>query len=180
MTITANKVAIIHYTLKNEQGEVLDSSEGQEPLSYLQGFQNLVPGLEAALEGKSAGDKISVVVSPEEGYGDINPDLIQELPRDMFGGIEEIEVGMAFHAETPDGHQVVEVIDVEDDTVTIDGNHPLAGIELHFDVEVLEVRDATAEELQHGHVHGTGGCGHDHSHDHDHDHDHSNCGHDHH
>lgn len=178
MTITANKVATIHYTLKNEQGEILDSSADQEPLVYLQGFQNLVPGLEAALEGKSAGDKVSVVVAPEDGYGDINPDLIQELPRDMFGGIDEIEVGMAFHAETPDGHQVVEVIDVEDDTITIDGNHPLAGVELHFDVEVLEVRDATAEELQHGHVHGMGGCGHDHGHDHDHDHSH--CGHDHH
>ncbi|MBU3069602.1 peptidylprolyl isomerase [Aestuariicella sp. G3-2] len=162
MTITAKKVASIHYTLKNDQGEVLDSSEGQEPLAYLQGFQNLVPGLENALEGKTAGDKISVVVSPEEGYGDKNPELIQELPRDMFGGIDNIEVGMAFHAETAAGQQVVEVIDIEGDTITIDGNHPLAGVDLHFDVEVLEVRDATEEELLHGHVHGDGGCGHDH------------------
>ncbi|NHO64167.1 peptidylprolyl isomerase [Aestuariicella hydrocarbonica] len=162
MTITAKKVASIHYTLKNEQGDVLDSSEGQEPLVYLQGFQNLVPGLEKALEGKTVGDTVSVIVAAEEGYGDKNPELIQELPRDMFGGIEDIEVGMAFHAETSAGQQVVEVIDVDGDTVTIDGNHPLAGIDLHFDVEVLEIRDATEEELQHGHVHGAGGCGHDH------------------
>ncbi len=162
MTITAKKVASIHYTLKNEQGEVLDSSEGQEPLTYLQGFQNLVPGLENALEGKAVGDKLSVVVSPEEGYGEKDPQLIQDLPRDMFGGIDTIEVGMAFHAETEAGQQVVEVIDIDGDTITIDGNHPLAGVELHFDVEVVDIRDASEEELTHGHVHGAGGCGHDH------------------
>ncbi len=162
MTITAKKVASIHYTLKNEQGEVLDSSEGQEPLAYLQGYQNLVPGLEKELEGKQVGDKLSTVVPPEEGYGDKDPQLIQELPKDMFGGIDNIEVGMEFHAETDDGPQVVEVIDIEGDTVTIDGNHPLAGMDLHFDVEVIEVRDATEEELEHGHVHAAGDCGHDH------------------
>ncbi|NIB41976.1 peptidylprolyl isomerase [Pseudomaricurvus alkylphenolicus] len=162
MTITTNKVATIHYTLKNEQGETLDSSEGQEPLAYLQGHQNLVPGLEQALEGKSVGDKLSLVVAPEQGYGDKDPELIQELPRSMFGGIDNIEVGMEFHAETAQGMQIVEVIDVEEDTITIDGNHPLAGVDLHFEVEVMEIRDATEEELQHGHVHGAEGCGHDH------------------
>jgi FKBP-type peptidyl-prolyl cis-trans isomerase SlyD len=162
MTITTSKVATIHYTLKNEQGETLDSSEGQEPLAYLQGHQNLVPGLEQALEGKSVGDKLSLVVAPEQGYGDKDPELIQELPRSMFGGIDNIEVGMEFHAETAQGMQIVEVIDVEEDTITIDGNHPLAGVDLHFEVEVMEIRDATEEELQHGHVHGAEGCGHDH------------------
>lgn len=171
MTICAKKVATIHYTLKNEQGEVLDTSEGQEPLAYLQGYRNLVPGLEKQLEGKAVGDKLSVVVSPEEGYGEKDPQLIQELPRDMFGGIDKIEVGMEFHAETADGPQIVEVIDVEEDSITIDGNHPLAGVELHFDVEVMDIRDATEEELQHGHVHGPadGGCGDDQCTD-------SNCG----
>lgn len=162
MTITAKKVASIHYTLKNDQGDVLDSSEGQAPLDYLQGFQNLVPGLESALEGKSTGDKLSVVVAPEDGYGDKKAELIQELPVSMFGGIDNIEVGMEFHAETADGPQVVEVIDVDGDTITIDGNHPLAGVELHFDVEVTAIREATEQELEHGHVHGAGGCGHDH------------------
>ncbi|GAA5316419.1 MAG: peptidylprolyl isomerase [Candidatus Pelagadaptatus aseana] len=161
-TITAKKVANIHYTLKNDAGEVLDSSEGQEPLAYLHGAMNLVPGLEKELEGKSAGDKISCVVEPEEGYGEKDPELIQELPRNMFGGVDTIEVGMAFHAETQNGMQVVEVIDVEEDAVTIDGNHVLAGERLHFDVEIIDIRDATEEELSHGHVHAPGGCGHDH------------------
>ncbi len=162
MTISKDKVVTIHYTLKNVEGEVLDSSIGEEPLAYLQGHKNLVPGLEQELEGKQAGDKVQTVVSPEQGYGELDPSLIQELPRTMFTGIDEIEVGMAFHAETANGMQVVEVIEVEGDTVTIDGNHPLAGQELHFDVEVLEIRDATDEELQHGHVHSPGGCGHNH------------------
>ncbi len=162
MSITKNKVATIHYTLKNEHGDVLDSSEGQAPLDYLQGHQNLVPGLEAELEGKAVGDKLKAVVQPEQGYGEKDPSLVQELPSSMFNGIDNIEVGMEFHAETEQGLQVVEVIDVNGDTITIDGNHPLAGMDLHFDVEVLGVRDATAEELQHGHVHSPEGCGHEH------------------
>jgi FKBP-type peptidyl-prolyl cis-trans isomerase SlyD len=161
-TITANKVVNIHYTLKNDAGEVLDSSAGQEPLPYLHGAMNLVPGLEKQLEGKGAGDKFSCVVEPEEGYGEKDPQLIQELPRTMFGGVDTIEVGMEFHAQTQNGMQVVEVVDVEEDTITIDGNHVLAGQSLHFDVEVLDIRDATEEELSHGHVHAAGGCGHDH------------------
>ena len=92
MTISANKVAVIHYTLKNDQGDTLDTSEGQEPLAYLHGHQHLVPGLERELEGKQVGDKLSVVVSPEEGYGDKDINLIQELPRDMFGGIDNIDI----------------------------------------------------------------------------------------
>lgn len=162
MSITANKVALIHYTLKNDDGNTLDSSDGQEPLAYLHGHQNLVPGLEKELEGKTVGDKLSVTVPCEEGYGETDPELIQALPRDMFGGVDNIEVGMEFHAQTQNGMQVVEVIDVEEDTITINGNHPLAGMNLNFDVEVVEIRDATEEELQHGHVHGDGGCGHDH------------------
>ncbi len=162
MTISENKVASIHYTLKNDEGAVIDSSEGQEPLAYLHGAQNIVPGLEVELEGKTTGDKLSVVVAPEQGYGEKSVEMIQVLKKDMFGGIDTIEVGMEFHAETAQGMQVVEVVDVEGDEVTIDGNHPLAGQNLHFDVEVVEVRDATEEELPHEHVPSADGCGHDH------------------
>jgi len=160
MNIINDCVATIHYTLKNSAGDVLDSSENAEPLPYLHGAQNIVPGLEKELAGKTTGDKLSVIVKPEEGYGDYSKELLQELPRTMFSGVDTIEVGMEFHAETQHGRQVVAVTKVEDETVTVDGNHPLAGQDLHFDVEILEVREATKEEIDHGHVHGPGG--HDH------------------
>lgn len=159
--ITANKVASIHYTLKNDEGQILDSSEGQEPLAYLHGAQHLVPGLEKQLEGKTVGDKFHAVVEPEEGYGETDPNLIQELPRTMFGGVDTIEVGMEFHAETQNGPQVVEVIDVEDETVTINGNHPLAGVRLNFDIEITDVRDASEEELATGQLKTSSCCGSD-------------------
>ena len=157
MQIADQKVAVIHYKLTDSEGQVIDSSEGQEPMPYLHGAANLVPGLEKELIGKAAGDKLSVVVTPEDGYGHKDAAMIQELPRTSFGGVDEIEVGMEFHAETENGMQVVEVIELTDETVTIDGNHPLAGVELHFDIEVVEVRDATATELEHGHIHAAGG-----------------------
>lgn len=162
MQIADQKVVVIHYKLTDSEGQVIDSSEGQEPMPYLHGAANLVPGLEKELTGKAAGDKIKTVVAPEEGYGHKDANLVQELPRSSFGGVDEIKVGMEFHAQTENGMQVVEVIDLSDDTVTIDGNHPLAGVELHFDIEVIEVRDATETELEHGHIHADGGsCGHE-------------------
>ncbi len=154
MKISPQLVASIHYTLKNDEGEVLDSSEGQEPLDYLHGKQNIVIGLEKALEGKSIGDKLSVAVSPEDGYGEYDASLVQQLPKDMFTGVDEVEVGMEFHAQTQNGMQIIEVKAIDGDIVTIDGNHPMAGQTLHFDVEVTNVREATADELEHGHVHG--------------------------
>ena len=160
MTITQDKVASIEYTLKNDAGEVLDTSEGQEPLVYLHGAENIVPGLEEALEGKTVGDAISVTVSPEQGYGERNEELIGVVPRAMFESEMPIEVGMTFQAETDQGIQVVTVAGLTDDEVTVDGNNPLAGETLHFDVKVTEVRDATAEELEHGHVH-SAGCHHE-------------------
>jgi len=173
MKITNQKVVEIHYTLSDSEGKVIDSSAEQGPMSYLHGAQNIVPGLEQALAGKTVGDKLSVVVAPEDGYGHKDAALVQELPRESFGGIDNIEVGMEFHAQTEDGMQVVEVINLSDDTVTIDGNHPLAGVKLHFDIEILDVRDATEDEMSHGHIHTTGGCGQDHSEDdsctHEHD-----------
>ena len=159
MQISDNKVALIHYTLTNGDGEVLDSSEGAEPLAYVHGQGNLVPGLEKELASKQQGDKLEVSVAPEEGYGPVVDEMIQTVPRDAFAGIEEINVGMRFEASTAGGPVSVEVIRLEGDEVTVDGNHPLAGQTLNFKVEVMLVRDATADELEHGHIHGEG-CNH--------------------
>lgn len=161
MQISPNKVVSIHYTLKNDAGDVLDSSAGREPLAYLHGAGNIIPGLEKALEGKSSGEKMNVSVPPAEGYGERVDGLVQDVPRDAFQGVDEIQPGMQFHAQGPSGPMVVTVKEVDEGSVKVDGNHPLAGETLHFDVEVAEVRDATAEEQEHGHVHGAGG--HDHS-----------------
>lgn len=157
MTISNNSVASIHYTLTDGEGKVIDSSQGQEPLAYLHGAGNIIPGLEKALTGKNVGDKFKVSVPAAEAYGLRDGNMVQELPSNMFSGIDKIEVGMEFHAETEHGLQVVTVTKVEGDTVTIDGNHPLAGVDLTFDVEVAEIREATQEELDHGHAHGAGG-----------------------
>lgn len=157
MNIADNCVASFHYTLTDGTGKVLDTSDGQEPLSYLHGAGNIIPGLEAALLGKTVGDKLNVSVAAADAYGLRNDDMVQQLPASMFTGIDSIEVGMEFHAETEHGLQVVTVTQVEGDQVTIDGNHPLAGVDLTFDVEITEVRAATDEEQQHGHAHGAGG-----------------------
>ncbi len=159
MKITDKKVALIHYTLKNEGGEVLDSSEGQEPLAYLHGAGNIVAGLESALEGKAAGDKLEVSVEAAEAYGEYDESLVQPVPNSQFGD-HEVEVGLQFHADTAIGPRVVTVTAIDGDDVIIDANHELAGEDLHFAVEVVEVREPSAEELDHGHVHGPGG--HDH------------------
>ena len=157
MQIAQNTVVQIHYTLKNAAGDVIDTSTGQEPLAYLHGGGNIVEGLESALAGKAAGDKLDVTVEPERGYGERREDLVQDVERSNFVGVEEIEVGMQFLAQTPWGEQPVTVIAVADDSVQLDGNHPLAGETLNFSVEVVDVREASEEELQHGHAHGEGG-----------------------
>ncbi|EAR60155.1 FKBP-type peptidyl-prolyl cis-trans isomerase [Neptuniibacter caesariensis] len=153
MQIAENLVALIHYTLKNEEGQVLDSSEGQEPLPFLCGANNIVAGLEKALLGKTVGDKLDVTVQPEEGYGEIRAELIQKVDRENFQGIDDIQVGMQFMAEAPWGQQPVTVVALEEDGVMLDGNHPLAGQVLIFSVEVTDVREATENEIAHGHVH---------------------------
>ena len=157
MQVSAQKVVFIHYTLTNEEGEVLDSSQGQAPLAYIHGEGNIIPGLESALLGKVAGDKVKVTIPPGGAYGERDEDLIQSVPVEAFHGVDTIEPGMQFHTETPDGVQMVTVKSVEGDQVVLDGNHPMAGLTLNFEVEVTEVRDATAEEMEHGHVHGPGG-----------------------
>ncbi|PIE43473.1 MAG: peptidylprolyl isomerase [Gammaproteobacteria bacterium] len=154
MAITDGKVVTIHYTLKDNEGQTLDSTGEGEPLAYLHGTQSIVPGLESALTGKTSGDSVSVSISPADGYGPHVPELVQEVPKEAFEGVDEIIPGMAFNADTENGqtHRVV-VTAVSDSTVTVDGNHPLAGQELNFDVDVVAVRDASDEEISHGHVH---------------------------
>jgi FKBP-type peptidyl-prolyl cis-trans isomerase SlyD len=157
MNVGSNTVVHIHYTLKNDAGDVLDSSSGSEPLVYLHGNGNIIPGLEKALVGKQAGDKLSVKIAPEDGYGERDSSLVQDVPRSAFAGIPGVEVGMQFQADSNHGPRAVVVTQVAGDTITVDGNHPLAGQNLNFDVEITEVRKATHEELEHGHVHGAGG-----------------------
>ena len=158
MQITKNKVVAIDYKLTNDEGEVLDTSEGQEPLAYLHGVGGIIPGLERELEGKQVGDQLQVAVKPADGYGDRNAELEQKVPRDDFEGADDLEVGMQFQVESEAGPTVVTVIEIDDEVITIDGNHPMAGINLNFDVTIREVREATSDELSHGHVHGMGGC----------------------
>ena len=158
MTIAANKAVSIDYTLTNDAGEVIDSSAGGAPLVYLQGAGNIIPGLENALVGKSVGDELTVVVEPENAYGEYSAELVSTLSRSMFEGVDELEVGMQFHASAPDGQmQIVTIRDLDGDDVTVDGNHPLAGQRLTFQVKVVDVRDASEEEIAHRHIHGEGG-----------------------
>ena len=157
MQIAERTVASFNYTLTNDAGEVIDTSEGRSPLAYLHGAGNIVPGLEKEMTGRKAGDRFDVVVAPEDGYGQPNPMLVQVVPREAFQGVDTIEVGMEFQAQTPQGPLSVVVSKVDAENVTVDGNHPLAGKTLHFAIEVTDVRDASVEELAHGHVHGPGG-----------------------
>jgi len=156
MQIAKHKVVKIHYTLTDDDGEVIDSSEGGEPLEYLHGVGGIVAGLEDVLEGKSVGDRIKVNVQPEDGYGEQDDDLLHEVERSHFEGIDELELGMQFQVDTDDGPMVVTVVEITDENVTVDGNHELAGVTLNFDVTVHEIRDATPEEIAHGHAHGEG------------------------
>ncbi len=160
MEITENKVVMFHYTLKDAQGEEIESSRGGDPLAYIHGKSNIIQGLESALEGREAGDEFVVQIPPEEAYGERDERLVQDVPRDIFEGVDDVEVGMQFRAESQAGEQMVTVTEVEGDEVTVDGNHPLAGETLSFDVEITGVREATEEELSHGHPHVGGTHGH--------------------
>ncbi len=157
LMIGKHSVVSIHYTLKDDDGEIMDSSEGREPLAYLHGANNLIPGLEQELQGKTAGAKFQATIEPKDAYGEINADLKQTVSMQMFQGVDEIQPGMSFIAQGEGGQQrQVRVVEIDGDDVTIDANHPMAGQTLHFDVEVVEVREATAQELEHGHVHAGG------------------------
>ncbi len=157
MKVAENKVVLIDYTLTDNAGEVIDSSEGAGPLAYLHGAGNIVEGLEEALTGKEAGAEVKASIEPAKAYGERHEDMKQDVPKELFGGVENIEVGMQFQSETDQGPVLVTVVAISDEMVTVDGNHPLAGVHLNFEVTIREVREATAEELEHGHVHGEGG-----------------------
>ncbi len=161
MQIAKHKIVSIDYTLTDTEGNVLDTSDGQSPMSYIQGIGNLISGLEKALEGKAVGASLSVSVPPEEGYGTRDDAMRQAVPRDRFEFDSPIEIGMRFQAMGEAGPQVVTVVEVDEENVTIDTNHPLAGETLNFVVTVIDVREASPEELEHGHVHGPGGHDHD-------------------
>lgn len=160
MQISKHKAVAIEYTLTDNGGTVLDTSEGSEPLLYLHGANNLIPGLEDALEGKTSGEELKVTVEPENAYGNRMEELIQTVPKDRFEDSGNLEVGMRFQASSDHGDTLVTITGISDTDVTVDGNHPLAGQTLNFDVKIVDVREATKEEIDHGHVHGAGG--HDH------------------
>lgn len=161
MKIENNKVVQIKYVLTDAQGNQMDAS-GDEPLAYLHGSHNLIPGLEAELKGKQAGDKFVATIPAEEAYGEKQDHLIQDgVPKEMFQGVDNIEVGMRFEAQSEQGFHSVVITEINDETVTVDGNHEMAGMDLTFDIEVIDVRDATEEEISHGHAHGAGGHHHD-------------------
>lgn len=159
MQIAPNTVASLAYVLTNTQGDTLDQADAQHPFVYLHGAHSIIPGLENALNGKQAGDTLEVTIPPEQAYGLKDDSLMQQVPRSMFAGVEEEHIipGAEFHAQTNGGMQTIVISAVDGDTITIDGNHPLAGQTLHFDVTVLAVRAATKDELSHGHAHGPGG-----------------------
>ena len=157
MAITRDSVVTIHYTLKDVEGAVIDSSASGEPLAYLHGHGNIVPGLERELTGRNAGEELSVSVSPAEGYGEYDKELVQSVPRRALRGIKDVQPGMHLHAQTEAGTRTVTVTRIQGDMVTLDANHPLAGKNLNFDIQIEDVRQATEEELSHGHVHGPDG-----------------------
>ncbi len=158
MRIGKDTVVSIEYTLKDDAGEVLDSSVGEDPLDYLHGHGQIVPGLERALDGKDVGEKLTVDVSPADGYGERHQDRVFAVPRGQLPKKLQPKVGMQLAAEGPDGDAMpVWIIGVDDEAVTLDGNHPLAGQTLHFAIEVKSVRAATKDELEHGHAHGEDG-----------------------
>ena len=161
MKVTKDKVVSMHYTLKNDAGEVIDSSEGKETMDFLQGHGNIIPGLEKALEGSKKGDKVEVSIKPEEGYGLKLDDAIQEIPRTALQGIDEVTIGMQLQSQDQDGNPfVVTVIKLDDEKITVDANHPLAGETLHFSVSIEDIRVALEEEVSHGHAHCAGGHSH--------------------
>ncbi|MFD2168017.1 peptidylprolyl isomerase [Thalassotalea euphylliae] len=158
MKIANNSVVKLHYAVSDSEGTTIDSSYDHEPLEIIQGTGYLIPGLEKALEGREAGETFEVDVSAADAYGERFDEYVQTVPKELMQGVEDLEVGTQLRATTDEGEQTVIVIDVNDTEITVDGNHPLAGIDLHFDVELLAVREATAEELEHGHVHKESSC----------------------
>jgi len=152
-----NNVVAIHYKLTNSNGDMIDSSKEKEPMNYLHGFGNIISGLEEALEGKVKGDKLTVSIPPDKAYGERSEKRMLQVKRSQFEGAEEIKIGMEVQTQSEQGVELYNVTKIFGDTVILDGNHPLAGETLNFDVEIMDIREASKEELEHGHVHGPGG-----------------------
>lgn len=161
MKITKDAVVKMHFSVMDDEQNTIDNTYDGEPLEIIAGHGYLVPGLEVAIADKQASDTFSVTIEPEQGYGERHDNLTQVVEKSMFEGMD-IDVGMQFRATTDEGEHTVIIIGIEGDEVVIDGNHPLSGLTLTFDVEIVDVREATPEELEHGHVHTEGGSGHDH------------------
>lgn len=157
MQIAANTVVLLNYLLTNPEGEELDKSQPSEPFAYLHGYGGIIPGLEKELAGKQAGDAFRVTIPPSEAYGERDESLVTEVQKDLFEDPHELQPGMRFMADSDQGGHLVVVVEVGDETVTIDANEALAGVPLTFEVEVVDVRQASAEEIEHGHAHGPGG-----------------------
>lgn len=176
MKVAQDLVVSLAYQVRTEEGVLVDESPVSAPLDYLHGRGSLISGLEKAVEGREAGERFDVSVEANDAYGQYDENLVQRVPKDVFVGVDELQVGMRFLADTDMGPVPVEITALEGDEVVVDGNHMLAGQNLKFNVEIVAIREATEEELAHGHVHGQDGCG-DHDHDHDHDHEeHACCG----
>lgn len=161
MQITKHAVVTMDYTLTDDSGSVIDTSKGGDKFSFIHGVGGIIPGLESELEGKKAGESFKVSIAPEDAYGEKDEALKQAVPKDRFENADEIQTGMQFQTVTEAGPQIVTVVAVDDENVTVDTNHPLAGMTLNFEVDILDVRDATEEEISHGHVHGPEGHSHD-------------------
>jgi len=158
MRVEQNKVVMMHYKLADKDGNVIDQSEGRPPLAYIHGIGALVPGLETELEGKVKGDKFSTVVSPEDAYGTRDEELVRVVPKSGFQGDEEMQLGMQVQIDTGEkGLAIATLVKIDGDDITLDLNHPLSDMELHFDIDIVDIREATDEEIAHGHVHGEGG-----------------------
>jgi len=168
MKITKNTVVKMHYAVSDNEDTLIDSSYDHQPLEMIQGTGYMIQGLETALEGHTTGDKFEVEVAADDAYGQRHNGFVQTMSKEVFADMEELQVGSQLRATTDDGEQTVIVVEITDEQVTVDGNHPLAGIDLKFEVDILAVREATDEELEHGHIHAEGGCGHGHEDGHEH------------
>lgn len=157
MEVAAKRVVSIHYKVTDSQGNPVDATPPDSPMSYLHGAHNVIPGVERALEGKQAGDHVTANIEAAQGYGERNPELMQRIPAKRLKGAGKLQRGMRLRVNTSQGERQVTIVKVGRFTVDIDGNHPLAGLDLIFEIDVADVREATDEELQHGHAHGPGG-----------------------
>lgn len=161
MTAVQTRVIAFNYVLKNSTGELLDSSEPNQPMPFLEGRQQIIPALEAEIVKMSEGDKKTVALTAKDAYGEFRQDMLMDVPKEELAHLK-IDIGSHLQLQLNQQVRVVKVTQISDTTVTLDGNHPLAGVDLVFDIEIALVRQATADEIAHGHAHGLHGHAHHH------------------